>query len=89
MIPELERYQGVVLRQLVIACPEGVRLQSVNEAGRADAFAVGGAAFLVKHSGKRMSPWRFTWKYSFANCCGVIDSALMGRVPLGAGNLLR
>lgn len=62
MIPELERYQGVVLRQLVTACPEGVRLRSVNEAGRADAFAVGGAAFLVKHSGKRMSPWRFTYQ---------------------------
>lgn len=62
MIPELERYQGIVLRQLVNSFPEGVRLKSVNVAGRADAFAVNGAAILVKHSGKRMSPWQFTYQ---------------------------
>lgn len=62
MIPDLDRYQGIVLRQLVISCPEGVRLQSVNMAGRSDAFAVGGAAIFVKYSGKRMSPWGFTYQ---------------------------
>ena len=34
----------------------------MNVEGRADAFAVGGAAILVKHSGKRMSPWSFTYQ---------------------------
>lgn len=62
MIPELDRYQGIVLRQLVTSCPEGVRLRPVNVAGRSDAFAVGGAAILVKYSGKRISPWNFTYQ---------------------------
>ncbi len=62
MIPELDRYQGIVLRQVVASCPEGVRIQPVNVSGRVDAFAVGGAAILVKYSGKRISPWRFTYQ---------------------------
>lgn len=61
MIPELDKYQGVVFRQLLVACPEGVRMRSVNLAGRMDAFSVGGAAIVIKHSSKRLSPWRFTF----------------------------
>ena len=60
MISDVERYQGIVLRQVVMACPEGVRVRPVNRAGRADAYSLGNAAFLVKHSSKRLSPWRFT-----------------------------
>lgn len=61
MIPEADRYQGVVLRQLLVAKGRANDIRVVNIAGRIDAFAIDGAAFLIKHSGKRLSPWQFTF----------------------------
>lgn len=61
MITELERHQGVVLRQIVSAAPFGVQLRTANETGRNDAFLVSGAAIQIKYSSKRLSPWRFTY----------------------------
>lgn len=61
MIPELDRYHGVVLRQIVAANRDPLRIGVADLAGRLDVFCVEGAAFQVKHSSKRMSPWQFTY----------------------------
>jgi len=61
MISESDRYQGLVLREIIVSCGERVSVKVVNVSGRVDAFAVDGAAFQIKHSGKRLSPWQFTY----------------------------
>lgn len=60
-IPELDRFHGVVLRQLLVAIGRPVVIGTVDEAGRVDCYRVGSAAIQIKHSGKRLSPWRFTF----------------------------
>ena len=59
MITELERYHGVVLRQILVTHGNSVSLGVANLSGRVDAFCIEGAAFQIKHSSKRLSPWRF------------------------------
>jgi len=61
MIAELDRYQGVVLRQLLVAHGHSVCVGVADLSGRVDAFCIEGAAFQVKHSSKRLSPWQFTY----------------------------
>lgn len=61
MISDTEKYQGVVLRQLVVALPNGARIRPVNHQGRIDAFSLDSMAFLIKFSSLRVSPWRFTY----------------------------
>jgi hypothetical protein len=61
MIPELDRYHGVVLCQLLLGHGGVVRLGMADLSGRVDAFSLNGAAFQVKHSSKRLSPWQFTY----------------------------
>ncbi len=61
MIPELDRYQGVVFRQLLLGHGGVLRLAVADLAGRVDTFSLDGAAFQVKHSSKRLSPWQFTY----------------------------
>ncbi len=61
MIAELDRYHGVVLRQLLVTHGHRVCVGVVNLSGRVDAFCIEGAAFQIKHSSKRLSPWRFTY----------------------------
>ena len=61
MIAELDRYHGVVLRQILLACGRRVRVGVVDLSGRVDAFCIERAAFQVKHSSKRLSPWQFTY----------------------------
>lgn len=61
MIPELDRYHGVVLRQLLVAHARRVSLGVADVSGRVDTFCFDGAAFQVKHSSKRLSPWQFTY----------------------------
>ena len=61
MIPELDRYHGVVLRQILVAHRHRVRVGVADLTGRVDAFCIEGAAFQVKHSSKRLSPWQFTY----------------------------
>lgn len=60
MIPELDRFHGVVLRQLLVGCGRRVTVGAIDPAGRVDSFAFERAAFQVKYSSKRLSPWRFT-----------------------------
>jgi hypothetical protein len=38
-----------------------VRVGVADLSGRVDAFCIEGAAFQVKHSSKRLSPWQFTY----------------------------
>lgn len=61
MIPELDRYHGVVLRQLLVSCGQCMTIGVADLAGRVDAFSVDRGAMQIKHSSKRLSPWRFTY----------------------------
>lgn len=61
MIPEADRYHGVVLRQLVEAFDVPRRIGTADVGGRLDTYCVDTAAFQVKYSRKRLTPWRFTY----------------------------
>jgi hypothetical protein len=61
VIPELDRYHGVVLRQILVAHRLPVRVGIADLSGRVDAFCIDRAAFQIKHSSKRLSPWQFTY----------------------------
>jgi len=61
VIAELDRYHGVVLRQLLVAHGQCVRMGVANLSGRVDAFCIDSAAFQIKYSSKRLPPWRFTY----------------------------
>ena len=61
MIPELDRYHGVVLRQLLLGHGGVLQLGVADLAGRVDVFSLNRAAFQIKHSSKRLSPWPFTY----------------------------
>jgi hypothetical protein len=60
VISDVDRYHGIVLRQIVIergAAKTTLSLADVR--GRVDSFEVNGVAFQVKYSTKRLTPWRF------------------------------
>jgi hypothetical protein len=61
MISETEKYQGIVLRQLLAIQSRPLRIGNADLQGRLDAFCVEDAAFQIKFSSKRLSPWRFTY----------------------------
>lgn len=62
MLDEYEFYQGAVLRKLVVECAHSLTLRPHVREGRINAFIVNGRVGLyVKHSSKRMSPWRFSF----------------------------
>lgn len=61
MIAELDRYHGIVLRQILVAHRSAAMIGLADLAGRKDAYSIDGAAFQVKHSSKRLSPWQFTY----------------------------
>ena len=61
MIPELDRYHGIVLRQILMAHPKRFTGGVADISGRKDAFYLNGAAFQIKHSSKRLPPWQFTY----------------------------
>jgi len=61
MIAELDRYHGIVLRQLLLAQSGRVTLGVADISGRKDAFYINGGAFQIKHSSKRLPPWQFTY----------------------------
>ena len=61
MIAELDRYHGIVLRQILVAYGQRARIGVVDLSGRVDTFCIEKAAFQVKHSSKRLSPWQFTY----------------------------
>jgi hypothetical protein len=61
MIAEVDRYQGVVFRQMLLAHGNPMRIGVADLSGRVDAFSIESAAFQIKHSSKRLSPWQFTY----------------------------
>jgi len=62
MLDDYEFYQGVVLRQLAVENNYSVSFRPFVREGRINAFVVNGSVGVyVKHSSKRMSPWRFTF----------------------------
>jgi hypothetical protein len=62
MSDEYEFYQGVVLRQLVVSADFAVMLRPYEKEGRINAFVLNGRiGVFIKHSAKRMSPWRFSF----------------------------
>jgi len=62
VISELDRYQGVVLRQIVVAYGGRVEVGLADVTGRKDCFSVARAAFQIKHCRNRLSPWHFTYQ---------------------------
>jgi hypothetical protein len=57
-----EFYQGLVLRQLVVQSKYSVVVRPFLREGRINAFVVNGVVgVFIKHSGKRMRPWPFTF----------------------------
>ncbi|HEY8332968.1 MAG TPA: hypothetical protein VIQ05_04160 [Tardiphaga sp.] len=62
MLDDYEYYQGVVLRQLIVEADYSMSLRPFAREGRINAFVLNGrVGTYVKHSSKRMSPWRFTF----------------------------
>ena len=62
MLDEYEFYQGAVLRQLIVGGEYSLSFRPFVREGRITAFVMNGrAGVYVKHSSKRMSPWRFTF----------------------------
>lgn len=62
MFDEYEYYQGVVLRQLIVNADRSAIIRPFVKEGRINAFVVNARiGVFVKHSAKRISPWRFTF----------------------------
>jgi hypothetical protein len=62
MLDDYEFYQGAVLRKLVVEGDYSTTIRPFAREGRITAFVVNGrVGVYVKHSSKRMSPWRFTF----------------------------
>jgi hypothetical protein len=62
MLDEYEFYQGVVLRQLAVENDYSISFRPFLREGRINAFVLNGrVGVYVKHSSKRMSPWRFSF----------------------------
>jgi hypothetical protein len=62
MLDEYEFYQGAVLRQLIVGSSLSPSFRPFVREGRITAFVMNGrVGIYVKHSSKRMSPWRFSF----------------------------
>jgi len=62
MLDEYEFYQGAVLRQLIVNANYSLSFRPFLREGRIAAFVMNGRfGVYVKHSSKRMSPWRFSF----------------------------
>jgi hypothetical protein len=62
MLDDYEFYQGAVLRRLVVETDYSTSFRPFVREGRMSAFVVNGRiGVYMKHSSKRMSPWRFTF----------------------------
>jgi hypothetical protein len=62
MPDEYEFFQGAVLRQLIVSSETSQSFRPFVREGRIAAFVLNGLVGLyIKHSSKRMSPWRFSF----------------------------
>lgn len=62
MFDDYEFYQGIVLRNIIVGADYSVMVRPFLREGRISAFVVNSRmGIFIKHSAKRMSPWRFTF----------------------------
>ena len=62
MFDDYEFYQGVVLRDIIVNSDLSPIIKPFVKEGRISAFVVNSrVGIFVKHSSKRMPPWRFTF----------------------------
>lgn len=62
MLDEYEFYQGAVLRRLIVDYTGMLTVRPFVREGRITAFILNArVGVYIKHSTKRMSPWRFTF----------------------------
>ena len=62
MSDEYEFYQGVVLRQIIVNSDYSMMFRPFLREGRINAFVINGnIGVFIKHSSKRMAPWRFSF----------------------------
>lgn len=62
MFDEYEFYQGVVLRNIIVEAHSPIMIRPFVREGRISAFVINSRfGVVMKHSAKRMSPWRFTF----------------------------
>jgi hypothetical protein len=61
MISETERYQGTVLRQIVVSAGRPVSISVADTSGRIDSFSLERTGFQIKYCTKRLSPWNFSF----------------------------
>jgi hypothetical protein len=62
MFDEYEFYQGAVLRNIIVGADYSVMVRPFVREGRISAFVINSRiGIFMKHSAKRMSPWRFTF----------------------------
>ena len=68
MLHEYEFYQGVVLRQLTVEADTSLTFRPFVREGRINAFVMNGRiGVYIKHSSKRLTPWRFTFNIEQAS----------------------
>lgn len=62
MFDDYELYQGIALRQIVVAANKAVQVTPFERDGRVNAYVLdGNVGLFIKHSSKRMTPWPFTF----------------------------
>jgi hypothetical protein len=62
MIKEFEFYHGVVLTKLVHYCEENISLKSYSSPSNASYVLNENIGLYIKHTTKRLSPWRFSFQ---------------------------
>jgi hypothetical protein len=78
MSDEYEFYQGLVLRHLVTESEISLILRPFVREGRINAFVINGKyGVFIKHSAKRMSPWRFTFNLDQASDLLDLETKLL------------
>jgi hypothetical protein len=86
MFDDYELYQGVVLRQLVVGATSTIQVSPFRREGRINAFVVNEkVGVFVKHSSKRMSPWRFTFHVEHENDLSELEAAYPAYVAFVCG----
>ncbi len=72
MFDDYEFYQGVVLRSIIVNADFSVMVRPFLREGRISAFVINSRiGVFMKHSAKRMSPWRFT--FSLEQAADILD----------------
>jgi|SRR5690606_2442551 len=62
MIKEFEFYHGVVFSKLIHSIPDGISIKLYPSSSNASYVINDNIGIYIKHSTKRMSPWRFSFQ---------------------------